>query len=95
MTSLRGIVISRGAELVVRLTSGARVRIPRQKDLRLGDTVYVCYDYTQMVVREVFTEAEFLASDDVADEPVEWDCPDDLDILDLAIEPHFGPVVSL
>ena len=95
MTSLRGIVISRGAELVVRLTSGARVRIPRQKDLRLGDTVYICYDYTSLVVREVFTEAEFFASDDVADEPVEWDAPEELDILDLAIEPHLGPVVSL
>jgi hypothetical protein len=95
MTSLRGIVISRGAELVIRLSSGARVRIPRQKDLRLGDAVYICYDYTSMVVREVYTEEEFLASDNIADDPVEWDAPEDLDVLDLAIEPHLCPVVSL
>ena len=95
MTSLKGIVISRGAELVVRLTSGSRVRIPRQKDLRLGDTVYICYDYTRMVVRDILSEEEFLAEDNIADDPVEWDCPEQLDVLDLAIEPHFGSVVSL
>lgn len=95
MTTLKGIVISRGAELLIRLISGSRVRIPRQKDLRLGDTVYICYDYTQMVVREVFTEEEYLAEEDSAGDIVEWDCPEKLDVLDLAIDPYLCPVVSL
>lgn len=95
MTSLKGIVISRGADLLIRLSSGSRVRIPRQKDLRLGDTVYVCYDYTQMVVREIFTEEEYLADEDSAGYFVEWDVPDLVDILDLAIDPSLVPVVSL
>lgn len=95
MMTLRGIVISRGAELLIRLTSGSRVRVPRQKDLRLGDTVYVCYDYTRLVVREIFTEEEYFAEDDSTGLAVDWDCPEELDILDLAIEPCFGPVVSL
>jgi len=96
MTSLKGIVISRSAELTIRLSSGARVRIPRQKDLRLGDAVYICYDYTQMVVREVWTEVEYLAEEDSAGAPVEWETePRGLDVLDLAADPTLCSGVSL
>ena len=96
MKALKGIVISRGIELVVRLSSGARVRVPRQKDLRLGDTVFVCYDYTRMVVRELWTEAEYHAEEDVAGEewdlvlPPEWEEPSA-----WAVDAEGRPVVSL
>jgi len=96
MTPLKGTVISRGTELTIRLSSGARVRVPRQKDLRLGDAVFVCYDYTRMVVREIWTEQEYHTEEDSAG--VEWDLvlpPWWDEPADWAVDAEVCPVVSL
>lgn len=60
----KGIIIDTSAELMIRLQSGARVNVLHQKDLRLGDTCYVLYDYTRMLVNRIWTEEEYYQSDD-------------------------------
>ncbi len=91
---MKGIVISRSAKLTIRLSSGARVRVSRQKDLRLGDAVYVCYDYTRMVVRELWTEEEYRADDGSFGPELEPGA-DPPDMRDMTVEAEGGPVVSL
>jgi len=65
MSPLEGVVIDRGVKLMIRLSNGARVRIPRQKDLRLGDTCFVLFDYTRLEVRDVWSEEEYHNLEDV------------------------------
>jgi len=65
MRPLEGVVIDRGVKLMVRLCTGARVCIPRQKDLRLGDTCYILFDYTRLEVRDVWSEEEYYTLEDV------------------------------
>ena len=84
MSPLEGVVIDRGVKLMVRLSTGARVRIPRQKDLRLGDTCFILFDFTRLVVRDVWSEEEYYNLEDVfgpesmdetppdAEEPHRW-----------------------
>lgn len=43
----------------VKLKSGAHLWIPKVKDIGFGDKVWVCYDYTHMSVREVYTDYEY------------------------------------
>ena len=64
----KGIIIDTSAELLIRLQSGARINVPRQKDLRLGDTCYVLYDYTRMLVNRIWTEEEYYQSDEPNEE---------------------------
>ena len=94
MESLRGIVISRGTKLTIRLSSGARVRFPREKGIGLGDTVYVCYDYTRMLVHELWTERRYLAGEDTAGPELESGA-NPPDITDMTVDAEGGPVVSL
>jgi hypothetical protein len=63
------VVVSTGVELTIRLQSRALVRAPKQKKLRLGDTVYVLYNYTTMQVRSLWTEIEYHADDEIEEEP--------------------------
>jgi len=95
MRPLPSVVIVCGAELTLRLESGGQVRIPRRDDLRLGDTAYVLYDYTQLVVRDVWTEAEYDLEEDGSIEidhhlPPEYGKPEE-----WAIEPCLALDVSL
>jgi hypothetical protein len=96
MRPLPGIVIKRGADLTIRLQTGARVRVPRQKDLRLGDAAFVCYDYTKMVVREVWSEDKYLSLEDTGSEEVDFPLhPDYEKPHKWAVDPEVCPVVSL
>jgi len=95
MRPLPSVVVNTGAELTLRLESGGLVRVPSQKDLRLGDTAYVLYDYTRMIVRDIWTESEYEFEDDGSIEP-EYNLPPDwADPHEWAIEPAACPVVSL
>lgn len=76
MRPLKGVVIKRSVMLTIHLSSGAKVRVPRQKDLRLGDTVYVLYDYTRMVVRDLWTEDEYSLEESFGPEPMIETPPD-------------------
>ena len=51
--------------LGVKLKSGGHIWIPKVKDLGFGDRVWVCYDYTRMIVREVLTDYEYHEADKV------------------------------
>ncbi len=95
MRPLPCVVINSGAELTLRLESGGQVRVPRQKDLRLGDTAYVLYDYTRLIVHGIWTEDEYHALEDDGEEPTvvlppDWEKPHK-----WAIDPEICPVVSL
>ena len=95
MRPLPSVVIGCGAELTLRLESGGQVRIPRQKDLRLGDTVYVLYDYTRLVVRDIWTEAEYEVEEDWGEE-LDHNLPPDYEPPHRwAVEPEPALVVSL
>ena len=82
MRPLEGIIISRGVRLMIRLITGARVNIPRQKDLRLGDVVFVLFDYTRLEVRDVWTLEEYHNLEDVFGLEPKVETPPDLE------EPH-------
>lgn len=88
MRALEGVVIDRGVKLMVRLYSGARVRIPRQKDLRLGDTCYILFDYTRLEVRDVWSEEEYYNLEDVFGPENRDEHPPDLE------EPHKWAMLS-
>ena len=59
MSPLKGIVIDSGAELMIRLCTGAKLRIPIQKDLALGDTCFILFDYTNLSIHGIWTEDEY------------------------------------
>lgn len=95
MRPIPSIVIKCGAELTLRLESGGLVRVPEQKDLRLGDTAYVLYDYTRMVVHGVWTESEYHAPEDDGEE-LDFNLPPDYEEPHKwAVEAEVCPVVSL
>jgi len=96
MRPLEGVVISTGADLIIRLQSGAAVAISRRSDLLLGDTCYILFDYTRLKVRDVWSEEEYHNLEDVSgiedksEKSPEWEkCQRWLDESDP------GPVVSL
>jgi hypothetical protein len=64
VSPLKGVIISTDNVLVIRLASRAQVRVAHQKNLRLGDTAYVLFDYTRLKVREIWTEEEHDRRDD-------------------------------
>lgn len=70
------------------------MRVPRQKDLRLGDTVYVCYDYTRMVVRELWSEEEYHADDGSFGPEIDLGA-NPPDMRDMTVDAEGWPVVSL
>lgn len=74
----KGVVIMSSASLVIRLSNGARVSVPRQKNIQLGDTVYVLWDYTANCLRNVWTEEEYLVEDEIPmDNSTYLSSPDD------------------
>ncbi len=82
MRPLEGVVIETGVVLVIRLKSRALVRVPEQKDLKLGDTCYILFDYTRLEVHMIWTEAEYDAEDNSSGEEFEYLLPPDWE------EPH-------
>ena len=96
MRPLKGVVISTGTELIVRLPSGATVSVPRRRDMLLGDVCYVLFDYTRLEVRDTWSEDEYYHLEDISgpedrsEKPPSWEkCQRWLD------ESESGPVVSL
>ena len=95
MRPLEGVVIDRGTGLTIRLKSGALVRIARRNDLLLGDTCYILFDYTQLEVRDVWTEDEYFLQDDDGSE-LDFELPPDYEPAHKwAVEPEGRLVVSL
>ncbi len=95
MRPLPSVIIACGAELTLRLESGGQIRIPRQSDIRLGDTVYVLYDYTQLVVRGIWTEAEYNIEEDGSIELAHNLPPEYAEPHKWAVEAEVALVVSL
>ena len=96
MRPLEGVVVETGTNTVIRLQSGAKVSIPHRRDLLLGDTCYILFDYTRLEVRDVWSEDEYHFLEDVSgpedrsEKPPEWElCQQWLDESDSV------PVVSL
>ena len=77
MSPLRGVVIETGAVLVVRLKSGAKLRIPEDERFVLGDVAWVLYDYTRGRVRKLWTNAQYYHDGDPGEEPEEVDMGED------------------
>ena len=60
MTPIEGLVVkSTGPFITVKLVSGKILRIPKVKDLSFGDKLWVCFNYTEMSVKEVLTDYEY------------------------------------
>lgn len=60
MSPIEGLVLkSSGPFMEVRLISGKILRIPKVKKLGFGDKVWICFNYTDMSVREVLTDYEY------------------------------------
>ena len=57
--ALPGRVIEGGSPLKARLSSGAVLRLPNRKSFRLGDRLFVLFDYTKYEVRDILTEYEY------------------------------------
>jgi len=96
MRPLKGVVISTGAELLIRLPSGAKLAVPHRRDLLMGDTCYVLFDYTRLEVHDVWSEDEYYNLEDISgpedrsEKPPSWEkCQRWLD------ESEPVPVVSL
>ena len=82
LTPNKGTIISTSTGLVIRLKNGARVKVAKQKNLKIGDTCYVLYNYTNMSVRYIWTEKEMsdYGSDETESEVVlqpTWAGPED------------------
>jgi len=81
MRPLEGVVVSTGANLLIRLKSGAKVSIPRRRDLLLGDVCFILFDYTRLEVRDVWSESEYHALEESAgpectvERPPDWESP--------------------
>jgi hypothetical protein len=60
MAPIEGVVVaSYGLYLKIRLISGRTIHIPKAKDLAFGDKVWICFNYTDMSVKEIFTDYEY------------------------------------
>lgn len=79
MTPVEGYVDEvREPFLRVKLKSGGHIWIPKAKKLGFGDKVWVCYDYTQMTVRDVLTDYEYREADQVEEPEANVSDPDRL-----------------
>jgi hypothetical protein len=85
-----GIIISTLRELVIRLKNGARIKLPLQKNIKLGDTVYVLWNFHKNVPAQLWTEDEYNAPDpEESGDPVNFELPPDWDDPHMwAIEPE-------
>lgn len=60
MTPIEGLVRKcSGPFMEVRLISGKVIRLPKTKELSFGDKCWVCFNYTDMSVREILTDYEY------------------------------------
>ncbi|TEU00621.1 MAG: hypothetical protein E3J23_01950 [Candidatus Stahlbacteria bacterium] len=60
MAPIEGLVLkSSGSFMKVRLCSGKVLHIPKVKKLAFGDKAWICFNYTDMSVREVLTDYEY------------------------------------
>ena len=60
MTPVEGLVVrSAGPSLGIRLGSGRIIHIPKVKKLAFGDKAWLCFNYTDMSVKEVLTDYEY------------------------------------
>jgi len=60
MTPIEGLVIkSSGPFLRIKMVSGKIIRIPKVKKLAFGDKVWICFNYTDMSVKETLTDYEY------------------------------------
>ena len=60
MTPIEGLVRKcSGPFMEVQLNSGRIIHIPKAKDLSFGDKCWVCFNYTNMSVKEVLTDYEY------------------------------------
>ena len=60
MTPIEGLVIkSSGPSMKIKLVSGKHLHTPKVKDLSFGDKVWICFNYTDMSVKEVLTDYEY------------------------------------
>ena len=73
----KGVVIETGAVLVIRLKSGAKVRVADRDKFRIGDQAWVLWDYTKDRPCRVWTETEYYDDGDPGEEPVEVDMGED------------------
>lgn len=94
MRPLPCVVINTDTELTLRLESGGQVRVPKQKDLRLGDTAYVLYDYTRLVVHDIWTVDEYNVMENDGEEPKVVLPPDYAEPYKWAVPAEICPVVS-
>ncbi len=79
MTPVEGYVVEvREPFLGVKLKSGGHIWVPQVKDLGFGDKVWVCYDYTRMIVREVLTDYEYHEADQAREPEADVSDPDRL-----------------
>lgn len=77
MTPIEGLVIKcSGPLLKIRLVSGKVQYVPRVKKLTFGDKVWICFNYTDMSVKEILTDYEYHELD--KDE-------------EIRVEPEFDP----
>ena len=77
MRPLKGVVVDTEVGLTIRLESRALVRVHKQKDLRLGDTCYVLYNYTTLEVWRIWTEEEYAIEDGSCGDEFEFLLPPD------------------
>lgn len=80
---LKGVVVDNGAELTIRLSTRAIIRINSHPTLRLGDTCYVLFNYESMRIRQILTEEEWLSMDELPVEDI--DETEDKDNTNLAL----------
>lgn len=60
MTPIEGLVLkSSGPFMKIRLISGKILHITRVKKLAFGDKAWICFNYTDMSVKEVLTDYEY------------------------------------
>jgi len=69
MPAIEGVIISGGPFLRIKLISGKILTIARVKKLAFGDKVWICFNYTNMSVRDILTDYEYHELD--KDEEVE------------------------
>ena len=76
MTPIEGLVLRcSGPFMKIRLISGKVQYVPRVKKLAFGDKVWVCFNYTDMSVRDILTDYEYheLDKDEEIREEPEFD----------------------
>jgi hypothetical protein len=59
ITPIEGVIISGGPFLKIKLISGKTLTVPRVKKLAFGDKAWICFNYTDMSVKDILTDYEY------------------------------------